>query len=139
MRDRRTAEQILIAIGEQQPETIAEAARAVLAAADRLGAVLSEHGAMIARAKAALAKLNARLSAAQQTGTLSFFNSEYRRRRACGACGRRSLHELRPGEAALAPAPRRGGRGDSNRECLAESVRGVMRSDSVPGNALDPA
>jgi hypothetical protein len=106
-----------MAIGEQQPETIEEAARAVQAAADRLGVVLSEHATVIARAKAAVAKMGARLAVAQQTGTLVFFNRKYLRRLAARAAGR-SLRDLRRGEAAL--AQRRslrpsGGRGKSER------------------------
>jgi hypothetical protein len=101
-------------IGEQQqPATVEEAARAVLAAAARLGAVLSEHSAVMARAKTALTKLNARLATAKQTGALAFFNAEYQRRRlAARAAGarfmtygeaKRRLRKLLAGAAAGTP------------------------------------
>ena len=53
VRDRRTAEQILIAIGEEHPQTVEEATRAVEAAAARLGVTLNDHAAVMQRTRAA--------------------------------------------------------------------------------------
>jgi hypothetical protein len=78
---RREAEQVLVAIGERHPATVDEATRELLAAAGRLDVVLSEHTVVLARARAAVAKLDRRLAMAKETGTLAFFNAEYRRRR----------------------------------------------------------
>jgi hypothetical protein len=67
------------------------------------------------RAKAATPKLGARLTVAQQTGALRFFNTEYRRRRlAARAAGvrfmsygeaRRRLRQALAGAAAGTPMP----------------------------------
>jgi hypothetical protein len=42
---------------------------------------LNEHAAVMQRARAAVSKLNGKISIAQQNGALVFFNAEYRRRR----------------------------------------------------------
>jgi hypothetical protein len=81
VRDRRTAEQILVAIGEEQPATVAEATAEILAAADRLEVVRSEHSVVVARARAALDQLGTKLSTAQANGDLKFFNRAYRQYR----------------------------------------------------------
>jgi hypothetical protein len=89
---RREAEQVLVAIGERHLATVDEATRELLAAAARLDVVLSEHTVVLARAKAAMAKLDAKLSAAKSTGALVFFNTEYRGRRlAAHAAGKRFM------------------------------------------------
>jgi hypothetical protein len=64
VKDRAAAEQILIAVGEVQPASIESATREVLAAAGRLGTVLSEHAVVLARARAATSKLDAKLDQA---------------------------------------------------------------------------
>jgi hypothetical protein len=69
VRDRATAEQILTAIGTRHPMSAEGAARAVHAAADRLGVVLSEHSDVMQRAKLATAKIDERLAAAQDAAT----------------------------------------------------------------------
>ena len=113
VRDRRTAEQIIMAIGEEQPATIAQATAEVRVAADRLGVVLSEHSVVMARAKAAIDQLGAKLSTAQANGDLKFFNRAYRQYRlACQQRGegampygtaRAKLRKLLAGAAAGAP------------------------------------
>jgi hypothetical protein len=91
-RDRATADQILMALGEQHPATIEGAIREILAAAARLDITLSNHATVLARAKAAVAELDAKLLAANSTGVLTFFNTEYRRRRiAAHAAGKRFM------------------------------------------------
>jgi hypothetical protein len=97
VRDRHTAEQILVAIGEEQPATVAQATAEVLAAANRLGAVLSEHGAVMARAQAAIDQLSAKLSTAQANGDLKFFNRAYRQYRL--GCQQRGEHAMAYGVA----------------------------------------
>jgi hypothetical protein len=67
---RRSAEEVLTAVGERQPGTIEGATRAILAAAGRTGTTLSEHAVVVARAKAAVAALNTRIKAAQDSGAL---------------------------------------------------------------------
>jgi hypothetical protein len=71
---RAAAESVLVAIGEHHPGTLEGATRAVLQAAARLGVVL-------ARARAAIGKLDGKLAAAQQLGDLRFFNRAYKRYR----------------------------------------------------------
>jgi hypothetical protein len=78
---RCTADQVIMAIGERHPATIEGATREIMAAAGRLDVVLSEPATVMARARAAVAKLDRRLAMAKETGTLAFFNAEYRRRR----------------------------------------------------------
>ena len=51
------------------------------AAAGALGVALTDHATVLARAKAALAKIDAGMAWAQRTGVLHEFNREYRRRR----------------------------------------------------------
>jgi hypothetical protein len=75
-RDRGTAEQILIAIGEAQPATAEQAI-----AAGRLGVALNDHGVVLARAQAAVCRLDGKLTAAQTMGDLKPLNREYKRRR----------------------------------------------------------
>jgi hypothetical protein len=115
VQDRATAEQILVAVGEHPPSSVDGATRAVRAAAERLGVGLSEHATVMARAKAATAKLDARLKAAQNDGLLSTFNSEFRRRRLAArsagkrfmpyAVAQRRLRRLLAAAAAGAPMP----------------------------------
>ena len=71
---RAAAESVLVAIGEHHPGTLEGATRAVLQAPARLGVVL-------ARARAAIGKLDGKLAAAQQLGDLRFFNRAYKRYR----------------------------------------------------------
>jgi hypothetical protein len=59
VRDRCTADQVIMAMGERHPATIEGAAREIMAAAARLDVVLSEHSAVLARAKAAVAERSA--------------------------------------------------------------------------------
>jgi hypothetical protein len=75
-----TADQIIMAIGEQHPATVEQAAAEILAAAARLDVVLSEHATVMARAKAAVVELERRLVAAQASGALQAFNVQYRKR-----------------------------------------------------------
>jgi hypothetical protein len=65
--------------------TIEQAGAAILAAANRLGIVLHDHAAVIARAKAAVQRLDTELAKARERGDLRSFNFEYRRRRLAGA------------------------------------------------------
>ena len=51
------------------------------AAAAQLGIPLTEHDDAVARARAAVTRINAVLAAAHDRGDLQFFNSEFRRRR----------------------------------------------------------
>jgi hypothetical protein len=51
------------------------------AAARALGVTLTDHATVLARAKAAVAKIEAGMAWAQRTGVLHEFNQEYRRRR----------------------------------------------------------
>ena len=68
------------------------AARAILAAAGRLGVTLTEHTTVMRRAKAAVGELDTCLAAVNAAGMLSFFNREYRvRRLAAHAAGRSFL------------------------------------------------
>jgi hypothetical protein len=78
---RAAAESVLVAIGEHHPGTLECATRAVLQAAARLGVVLGEHETVVARARAAIGKLDGKLAAAQQLGDLRFFNRAYKRYR----------------------------------------------------------
>jgi hypothetical protein len=73
---------VLVAIGEACPVTIEQATAEVqAAAAGRLGVILSDHDVVMKRAKAAVAKLDAKLAAAQSAGLLSAFNREFKNRR----------------------------------------------------------
>ena len=54
----------------------------ILAAARKLSVTLTAHDVVIARAKAATARVENALSEAQACGDLQFFNREYKRRRA---------------------------------------------------------
>jgi hypothetical protein len=65
--------------------SIDQAIAEVRAAADRLGAVLSDHAVVLQRAGAAVRELDLRLEAAQSSGTMAFFNSEFRKRRLAAA------------------------------------------------------
>jgi hypothetical protein len=90
--DRAAAEQVLIAIGSNHPSTVEGAARAILAAAGRLGVTLTEHTTVMRRAKAAVGELDTCLAAVNAADMLSFFNREYRvRRLAAHAAGRSFL------------------------------------------------
>jgi hypothetical protein len=69
------------ASGEQRPGSVEGAVAEIKAAANRVGATLSEHAVVLARAQAALSQLDTKLELARQKGALKFFNAEYRRRR----------------------------------------------------------
>ena len=84
-RDRRAALEVVQAIDEACPVSIDQAIAEVGAAADRLGAVLSDHAVVLQRAGAAVRELDLRLEAAQSSGTMAFFNSEFRKRRLSAA------------------------------------------------------
>jgi hypothetical protein len=111
--DQKTAWQVVRAIGEVQPSSVEAAVAEIRAAAVRVDAVLSEHSAVVARARDALARLDTKIELARQTGTLAFFNAEYRRRReAARAAGKgfmrystalARLRQLLAGAAAGAP------------------------------------
>jgi hypothetical protein len=53
----------------------------ISAAARALGVALTDHATVLARAKAAVAKIEAGMAWAQRSGVLHEFNQEYRRRR----------------------------------------------------------
>ena len=61
------------------------------AAARKLGVTLTAHDAVIARAKAATARIEDALSEAQARGDLQFFNREYKRRRSAAAAAGQSF------------------------------------------------
>ena len=64
----------------------------IVAAAADLGGALTEHHVAIARAQAAVERIDTVLAAAQAAGDLKFFNSQFRRRRvAAKAAGRRFM------------------------------------------------
>jgi integrase len=92
VRDRRTAEQILIAIGEEHPQTVEEATRAVEAAAARLGVTLNDHVAVMQRTRAAVDRLNGKLEAARRNGNLQLFNRAYHAYRL--GCQQRGEHAM---------------------------------------------
>jgi hypothetical protein len=77
-RDRATAEQIVMALGEARPGTIEQAIAEIRSAADRLGAILSPHDTVMERVRTATGKLTAKLDQAQNAGDLRFFNKAYR-------------------------------------------------------------
>jgi hypothetical protein len=81
VRDWSSAHQVVQAIGEAQPASVEAAVAEIRAAAARCDVVLSEHAVVVARARDALARLDTKIELARQSGTLQFFNSEYRRRR----------------------------------------------------------
>jgi hypothetical protein len=66
-RDRSTAEQIVMALGEAHPGTVEQAIAEIRSAAGRLGIVLSEHAVVLSRAKAAAGKIDAKLRRRQPT------------------------------------------------------------------------
>jgi hypothetical protein len=76
-RDRATAEQVLIAVGETYPVSVEAAVAEVMAAAGRLDVVLSEHAVVLARAEAAVAKITTGLNQAKAAGDLKLFNRAY--------------------------------------------------------------
>ena len=92
VRDRRTAEQIPIAIGEEHPQTVEEATRAVEAAAARLGVTLNDHAAVMQRTRAAVDRLNGKLEAARRNGNLRLFNRAYHAYRL--GCQQRGEHAM---------------------------------------------
>jgi hypothetical protein len=72
--------------------TVSEATVAITAAAGRLHFRLTDHAAVLARAKAAGVDLEGKLTAAQDEGQLKEFNQEYQRRRlAANTVGRRFI------------------------------------------------
>lgn len=69
--------------------SVEEASAELQSFASRNGITLTDHTTVLARAGAAAVELDRRLEAAKASGLLSFFNSEYRRRReAAKAAGR---------------------------------------------------
>jgi hypothetical protein len=101
--DQRTAQQVVtLALtsdlrqvkraGPRFAVTVSQANVAITAAAGRLHFRLTDHTAVLARAKAAGVQLESKLMAAQDTGQLSEFNREYQRRRlAAKMAGRRFI------------------------------------------------
>jgi hypothetical protein len=90
--DLRTAQQIatlavasdLRRISKEGPRlavSVTDASSAIIAAAGRLHFRLTDHAAVLARAKAAGASLEDKLSAAQDAGQLRDFNRHYQQRR----------------------------------------------------------
>jgi hypothetical protein len=78
--------------GSRLAVTVSEARVAITAAAGRLHFRLTDHAAVLARAKAAGVELESKLSAAQDAGQLTEFNREYQRRRlAAKTVGRRFI------------------------------------------------
>ena len=63
------------------PETLRGRGDDIPAAARALGVALTEHSMVLARAKTAVAKIEAGMAWAQRTGVLHEFDQEYRRRR----------------------------------------------------------
>jgi hypothetical protein len=63
----------------------------ILAASRKLGVTLTAHDVVIARAKAATARVDNALSEAQACGDLQFFNREYKRRRTAAAAAGQSF------------------------------------------------
>ena len=112
-RNWHSAHQVVQAIGEAQPASFEAAVAEIRAAAARCDVILSEHAAVMGRAEAALARLDTKIELARRSGTLQFFNSEYRRRReAARAAGKgfmrygtalAKLRQLLAGAAAGAP------------------------------------
>ena len=91
-KDRRTAHDVVRATGEQRPGSVEAATTEVLAAAQRLDVALSVHDVVLARAQAAVDKLNGKLAAAQQAGALQTFNRAYKAYRLdCVARGERAM------------------------------------------------
>ena len=78
--------------GSRFAVTVNEATFAITAAAGRLHFRLTDHAAVLTRAKAAGVDLESKLTAAQDAGQLSEFNREYQRRRlAAKMAGRRFI------------------------------------------------
>jgi hypothetical protein len=73
-----TAAALELATAVTPGATVEETEAAVREAARRLGIPLAEHEPTLARARAAIAKLDRGLALAKATGTLSFFNARYR-------------------------------------------------------------
>ena len=91
-RDRRSAEEIMVAIGAAHPTSVEQAVAEITATAAPLDVALTEHAAVLARAKAAIRKFERQLAMANGTGALAFFNAEYQRRRlAARAVGKRFM------------------------------------------------
>ena len=100
--------------GRRDAHRVARRARStvpidILAAAAQLGIPLTEHDEAVARARAAVARINATLAAAHDRGDLQFFNSEFRRRRAAArAAGERFMSYAEAMQSAAAGAGRCG-------------------------------
>jgi hypothetical protein len=71
------------------------------AAARKAGVELADHGAVLARSEAAVAKIQAGLQRAQKSGVLHEFNAEYRRRRLEAARQGRRFMSYRAAKARL--------------------------------------
>jgi hypothetical protein len=100
--DLRTAQQIatlaaasdLRRVSKDGPRlavSVTDASNAIIAAAGRLHFRLTDHAAVLARAKAAGASLEDRLSAAQDAGQLREFNRQYQQRRLAAKLAGRSF------------------------------------------------
>jgi hypothetical protein len=85
-----TALELATAVALAPGATVEETEAAVRESARRLGIPLAEHEPTLARARAAIAKLDRGLALAKATGTLSFFNSRYK------FCRRKAQAEGRP-------------------------------------------
>jgi hypothetical protein len=70
-------------------------------AARKVGVELADHGAVLARSEAAVAKIQAGLQRAQKSGVLHEFNAEYRRRRLEAARQGRRFMSYRAAKARL--------------------------------------
>ena len=82
--------------GRRDAHRVARRARSTVpidipAATAQLGILLTEHDEAVARARAAVTRINATLAAAHARGDLRFFNSEFRRRRAAARAAGVSL------------------------------------------------
>jgi hypothetical protein len=96
----------------------------VTAAAVRFGVALTEHSIVMARAKAAVSKLDRRLAMAKETGTLAFFNAEYRRRRIAARASGKSFMSYDEAHARLRKALAAAAAGGSIPELLQQVLGG---------------
>ena len=90
--NRAVAKQIVVAIGEEHPATVEQAIAEIKAAAARLNVALSDHSVVLARAQAAVSRLDGKLASAQSVGYLKFFNRAYQQYRlACRQRGKGAM------------------------------------------------
>ena len=80
-KDRAAAYVVTRAIGAHVPPSLEAAVAELKAAAARCDIVLSEHDAVLARARAALDQLDKKLETARSAGQLQFFNRAYKQYR----------------------------------------------------------